>query len=175
LKQYGFISVFLFVTLVCSSQTQKDIELIRTLFQDIKTGDDAETIISFQIMETDEKEISILNAYKGAAQCMKANYVFSSLSKLKHFNEGKKILEESIAEYRNVESVYLRLLIQLNVPKILGYYKEIDGDILFLQENIASEPIDVTYKNLMIKNLIGVAKSEEQKNALLQIELIESS
>lgn len=175
MKQFGFISAFLFVTLVCSSQTHKDVELIRTLFQNIKTEDDTETIVGFQIKETDEKEISILNAYKGAAQCMKANYVSSSLSKLKYFNEGKKILEESIAEYRNVESVYLRLLIQLNVPKILGYHKEIDSDILFLQENLASEPMNVTYKNLMIKNLTGVAKSEEQKNALLQIELKESS
>ena len=104
-----------------TSQNKNDLELIRSSFQEIKNEDDINSILAFQIKESDKSKINIVEAYKGAAQCMMANYVFSALSKLKNFNEGKKILEASISENKDVENVYLRLLIQLNLPKILSY------------------------------------------------------
>jgi len=106
---------------------------------------------------------------------MMAEYVFSPISKLKNFNRGKKILEASILESNNVENVYLRLLIQLNIPGILNYHDNIDADIDFLEDHMARSTIDLTYKNIMVKNLLSVTKKKEQKEALLQIKLNESS
>lgn len=172
MKQYGIISILLFVTLMLTSQNKNDLELIRTSFQEIKSEDDIDSILAFQIEESDRSEMNIVEAYKGAAQCMMANYVFSALSKLKNFNEGKKILEASISENKDVENVYLRLLIQLNVPKILSYYKNVDEDIRFLEEHLPKAAIDTNYKHIMIKNLVSVTKLQEQKDALLKIDLV---
>jgi len=158
-----------------NAQNKNDLELIRTSFQKIKSEDDVNSILAFQIEASDRSEVNIVEAYKGAAQCMMANYVFSSLSKLKNFNEGKKILEASINENKDVENVYLRLLIQLNVPKILSYYRDVDEDIRFLEEHLAKSAIDPNYKHVMIKNLVSVSKRQEQKDALLKIVLVESS
>ena len=173
--KYCIISILLFVTLISATQNTRDLELIRAAFQDIEKEEDVKSIIDFKIIDTIKANINVLKAYKGAAQCMMAAYVFSPVAKLRNFNEGKKILEGSIMDNRNVENIYLRLLIQLNVPKILEYHKSIDEDILFLNEHLPKEPIDMAYKNLMIQNLVSVAKNKEQKNALLQIKLSESS
>jgi len=175
LKQHGIISILLFVTLMVTSQNKIDLELIRTSFQEIKSEDDINSILAFRIEGSDRSEVNIVEAYKGASQCMMANYVFSPLSKLKNFNEGKKLLEASISEKMDVENVYLRLLIQLNVPRILSYYKDVDQDIRFLEEHLAKAPIDPNYKHIMIKNLVSVTKRQEQKDTLLKIDLVESS
>ena len=174
MKQYAFISIFLFVTLTVYSQKSNDLELIRTAFQNIKSEDDINKILSYQT-ENNGKDNHIIEAYKGASQCMMAEYVFSPISKLKNFNRGKKILEASILESNNVENVYLRLLIQLNIPGILNYHDNIDADIDFLEDHMARSTIDLTYKNIMVKNLLSVTKKKEQKEALLQIKLNESS
>ena len=175
MKQYGMISILLFVTLMVASQNKNDLELIRTSFQEIKSEEDINSILSFPIEGSDRSEVNIVEAYKGASQCMMANYVFSALSKLKNFNEGKKILEASISENKDVENVYLRLLIQLNVPRLLNYDNDVDEDIRFLEEHLAKSSIDLSYKHIMIKNLVSVSKEQEQKDALLKIDLVESS
>lgn len=174
MKQYGIISILFFVTSISSAQNTRDLELIRTAFQDIKNEEDVRSILVFEIIETNREQVNILEAYKGASQCMMANYVFSPVSKLKNFNQGEKIIEASITENMEVENVYLRLLIQLNIPKVLNYYNNIDGDIIFLDQHMSKAPIDVEYKKIMIKNLLSVAKTNEQEDALLQINLVES-
>lgn len=173
MKQNGIISVLLFVTLIASSQDTKDIELIRMYFQNIKSEEDINSILTFQIGESNKSEVNIILAYQGASQCMIANYVFSPLLKLKNFNAGKKKLEASISENMDIENVYLRLLIQLNVPRILSYYKNIDEDIRFLGQYFAKALIDQNYKNIMIKNLFSVTKKQEQKDVLLRINVVQ--
>lgn len=175
MKKYALISIFLFVTLMGFSQEKNDLEWIRTAFQEIKNEEDINKILAYPIENNGRDDSNIIRAYKGASQCMVANYVFSPISKLKNFNEGKKILEASILESKNVENVYLRLLIQLNVPGILNYHDDIDADIDFLEDHMAGSAIDLPYKNIMVKNLLSVTKKEERKEALLQIKLNESS
>jgi len=173
LKLYGIVFILLFVTLKVNAQNMSDLVLIRTSFQEIKSEDDLNSFLAFQIESSDRSEVNIVEAYKGAAQCMMANYVFSALSKLKNFNEGKKILEASIIENKDVENVYLRLLIQLNIPKFLSYYKDVDQDIRFLEEHLAKAVIDPYYKRIMIRNLVSVTKEQDQKDSLLKIDLVE--
>ena len=115
----------------------------------------------------------MIKAYQAAGICMMANYVNSPVSKLKYFNKGKNNLEELIEEGKEVENVYLRLLLQLNVPGMLSYNKNIEEDVAFLDSTLAKSSIDVFYKKLMIENLVSVAKKETLKEALLQIEVVE--
>ena len=59
------------------------------------------------------------------------------------------------------------------MPRILSYYKNIEEDVAYLESSLATAPIDVSYKYAMIKNLISVAKKNELKEVLLQINVVE--
>lgn len=171
MKMNVFMIVILLVTEMGWSQNSKDLDMIRASFQEIQTEDDIQTIQDFKINGTNPEIANVINAYKGASRCMMANYVFAPTSKLTNFNEGKRKLEASIEEKKGVENVYLRLLIQLNAPKIVNYRKNIDADIMYLEQFLTTAPIDLKFKTLMIENILTVVKKEEQKEVLLHIDL----
>lgn len=175
MKHCAVIYVLMFVTLGAAAQKNNDLELIRAAFQGIRNEADIEKILSFQVQENQAEEVSTIMAYKAAGECMMAEYVFSPLSKLKYFNAGKKKLEALITEGKQVENIYLRLLIQLNVPKILNYNDQVTRDIDFLEERLPSSSIDPDYKRVMMENLLKLSKKKEQREALLQIKLAASS
>ena len=157
------------------SQAQESDLLIkmRSEFQEINSEADIKKILDFNLENIDINDQQLIEAYQATATCMLAEYDLSPMSKLKYFNEGKKKLEELITIKKGVENVYLRLLLQLNVPRILSYYKNIEEDVAYLESSLATAPIDVSYKYAMIKNLISVAKKNELKKVLLQINVVE--
>lgn len=174
MRHFVIICVLMFVTLGATAQNN-DLEIIRAAFQAIQSKEDIEKILSFEVQENEAEELNIIMAYKAAGECMMAEYVFSPISKLKYFNRGKKNLEAAIAKGKHEENIYLRLLIQLNVPKMLNYNDEVTGDIEFLEDRLPSSSIDPDYKMLMMENLLQVTKKEEQREALLQIKKAASS
>lgn len=155
------------------AQENKYLETVRIEFQGIKSEADIEKLLAFENNNVKASELQLIRAYQAAGTCMRANYVFSPISKLKYFNEGKKNLEELISRDKEVENVYLRLLLQLNVPHMLNYHKNIDEDVAFLDASLAEAPIDLSYKRIMIENLVSVAKKKELKEVLLQIDVVE--
>lgn len=165
----------MFVTLGATAQDNSDLEIIRAAFQNIRSEGDIEKILSYEVQEDKAEELNIIMAYKAAGECMMAEYVFSPISKLKYFNRGKKNLEAAITEGKQVENIYLRLLIQLNVPKMLNYNDEVARDLEFLRDRLPSSSIDPDYKRLMMENLLQVTKKKEHREALLQIQQAASS
>lgn len=172
MTKQAFILGLMFVTLSSVARNNNDLDTIRSQFQVIESEEDIEKIILFETDSLNSSEDQMIKAYKAAATCMMANYVFSPKSKLKYFNEGKKELEALISSAKKVENVYLRLLLQLNVPKVLNYNENIEEDVAFLEEHMAASEIDVDYKNLMIQNLLSVTKKKNIKEALLQIKVV---
>ncbi len=80
---------------------------------------------------------AVYKGYHGAALALKASFGWNPISKLSHFNKGKKMIEEAIqAEPENIELRMIRLSIQANAPKIVGYYKNIDEDKDFMLKNV---------------------------------------
>ncbi|WP_344675663.1 hypothetical protein [Sphingobacterium kyonggiense] len=74
--------------------------------------------------------------YLGGLQTIWANHVFSTMSKLNTFKEGKKNIEEAIKkEPDNVELRFIRLSVQKNAPSFLGYKSNITEDIQFIKNN----------------------------------------
>lgn len=167
------ILALLLVNMMSRAQENKPLETVRIEFQGIKSEADIEKLLAFDNNNVKASELQVIKAYQAAGTCMMANYVFSPISKLKYFNEGKKNLEELISREKEVENVYLRLLLQLNVPHMLNYHKNIDEDVAFLDASLAKAPIDLSYKKIMIENLVSVAKKQEVKEFLLQINLEE--
>ena len=97
----------------------------------------------------------IYQAYLGALQTIWASHVFSPISKLHTFKEGRKNIEQAIAnEPRNVELRFIRLSVQKNAPSFLGYKSNIKEDITFIKENDHQIESDILQNNIekLLKN-----------------------
>ena len=79
MKQYAFISIFLFVTLTVYSQKSNDLELIRTAFQNIKSEDDINKILSYQT-ENNGKDNHIIQAGVALTFCLLPHWPWAGLS-----------------------------------------------------------------------------------------------
>jgi len=161
----------MFVSFMSNAQESDSLKTLRAEFQKVDSEEDIDKILAFNTDGFRQGEQQLVNTYQAAGTCMMANYVFSPKSKLNYFNQGKAQLEALIEDKKGVEKVYLRLLIQLNVPKILNYHKNIEDDIRYLQEHMAGAPIELSFKNIMIENLVSITKKEELKKALLDIKV----
>ena len=152
------------------AQDKVSIDQVRKDFQDISSEDDIQKIMDMPI-DKEDPDATTAMAYQAAGTCMMAEYVFSPIKKLKYFNQGKSSLESLISEKKSVENVYLRLLIQLNIPRLLNYYKNIEEDVAYLEAELPDAEIDVDYKYTMIRNLVTLAKKDEIKEVLLGIQM----
>jgi hypothetical protein len=78
-------------------------------------------------------------AYLGAFQAVWAKHTSNPFEKLKTFRTGKKNIEESVLQSpSNAEIRFIRLSIQLNAPKLLGYSDAIEEDKSFIMNNRSS-------------------------------------
>jgi len=88
-------------------------------------------------------------AYLGGLQAIWANHVFSPISKLNTFKEGKKNIEQAIKkEPDNVELRFIRLSVQKNAPSFLGYKSNINEDTEFIKENSDQIRSDILQRNI---------------------------
>ena len=141
----SFVFVFQFV-----SFAEDDNALLRRLFHELENEQDLDSLLSYR----NEMDNVVALSYFGSATLMKAQYPFSPFKKFEYFSEGKKMIEESILQNKNVENTYLRLIVQLNTPRFLGYYHEIEEDISFLENNIDSSLLSNTWKVTFLKKAL---------------------
>lgn len=88
-------------------------------------------------------------AYLGGVQTIWANHVFNPLSKLDTFKEGKKNIERAITkEPDNVELRFIRLSVQKNAPRFLGYRSKVKEDTEFIQKNPYQIDSEILRKNI---------------------------
>ena len=151
--------IFLILLGQMTAQAQEDLSYVRNEFHK-NTEQSLENIINLKL--TEGAEYNQILAYVGASNAKMASYVSSPISKLKYFNKGKTKLNESLAKKKSVESVYLRLLIQLNAPSFLNYNDFIEEDLSFFENNIKTDPLPVKFKKEMIDNL----KASNTKSSL---------
>ncbi len=80
-----------------------------------------------------------LQVYKGAVLTLMAKFVKSKKEKKQYFKDGVALIENAInASPKNIELRYIRLSVQENSPRFLGYQENIEADKLFILENYAS-------------------------------------
>lgn len=88
-------------------------------------------------------------AYLGAFQAIWAHHTKNPMDKLSTFKRGKKNLEAAVAQFpQNIEIRFLRLSIQQNSPRILGYKKNFEEDKRFVLNNTSK------IENRNLENLI---------------------
>jgi len=130
-----------FVALLCSlfffNAHAIDISEVRNLYRQASESEENTEKFHNIIQKTNYKEDPVLSAYYGCSLALKAGHSWSIFDKISFFKRGKKIIDEAVvSDPNNIEIRLIRLSVQSNVPKITGYYKNIEADKDFINKNI---------------------------------------
>lgn len=83
--------------------------------------------------------LPVKKAYLASAQMASAKFKFYPMAKYQAFIEGKKLLEESIRlDNKNVETRFMRYVIQTHIPSFLFYFHNIAEDKAFILQALPS-------------------------------------
>lgn len=130
--------IVLFFGLLCIKDNPPNIQEIRESFTQSSYSEEKAEAFYVLTEKTLNEEKSIYHAYHGAALILKAAHC-SIFSKLSNFKKGKHLVEDAVAmDPDNIEIRMIRLCIQANAPKILGYYKQIEEDKALILKNIST-------------------------------------
>lgn len=130
--------VLLFFTILSvqftATSSNRDLETLR---QNYDRAIEDKELCQRMIKELESSAPSSVHlAYLGAFRAIWANHVFNPFAKLKTFNTGKADIESAVRkDPENVEIRFVRLSIQKNCPKFLGYNDNIEEDTLYLEKS----------------------------------------
>lgn len=163
------MKLFLFFVFVTVSVYSTGIEEIRNNFLTVKTIKEADNYI--QLLE--KSDLKEANAYKAALLLMKAKFAFFPFNKWSYFKEGSELLDNAIkTDAKNIEMRYIRFLFQSEIPKFLGYHKNIEEDYTFIVNNIVNSSLPLNFKQTMLGKMLlvkGLTVSQSTKiNKVIQ-------
>ena len=122
--------LFLFITPFCLSQ---ELEELRMEYPKANSDATVANALFQELSPIGKTDNKVLVAYKGAVTTLKAKFAKRIKDKKAFFKEGAQLLEYAIAsEPKNLEIRCLRLGVQENSPKIVGYKDRIQEDKQFL-------------------------------------------
>ncbi len=151
-----FLCISFLAWFALNSYAQDNLELVRLKFHAVQDEQDLQEVINLSSKaEAQTAEGNILQAYHAASIARQANYTMFPHKKIQYFNKGKNLLESTIEDIPNLESVYLRLVLQLKTPKLLNYYQDINNDVQFVVENLASSNLTLVSKRLIKATLLN--------------------
>jgi hypothetical protein len=137
--------------LVSSPVSLVDLENVRQQYE--KAPADKE-ICKNMISSLANAESDIHLAYLGAYQTIWANHVFNPFSKLSTFREGKANIEQAVLRSKdNAEIRFIRLSVQQNCPRFLGYHDHVEEDRTYLMNHKNTIPSPVVIK--MVDELLS--------------------
>jgi len=145
------VSIFLLWSILLSSVA---IDEVRNLFPKIDNLEQAENYI--KLLQEDQSVEA--KGYSAVMILMKSRYVTFPFTKLKYFKIGKKKLNKVIVENpNNIEMRYIRFLMQKEIPKFLGYHKNIEEDFNKIINGIVQCGLENSLKNKIIENMMLVS------------------
>jgi hypothetical protein len=110
----------------------------------------------------------VLSGYAGSVTMLMAKYTSNPFTKMEHFKEGKKLLEDAISHNKNdIELRFLRFAIQDNLPSMLGYNENLDEDKSYIMKYLPM--LDKRELRKAIANyLIKSEKTDDKEKASLK-------
>lgn len=134
--------------------SQENINFFRHHFENAKTEEDFKRVLDTEVSDTSQFNLNVIEAYKSVSHSAMAQYVFNPYSKFKMFHEGKDRLEATIQKEASVENIFLRLVVQLNIPAFLGYSKDVEHDLNYLNTHLEDANIPVKTKKFIVRAII---------------------
>lgn len=162
MKYFGLI-----VFSIISLNVQTPLEIVRDQFPYITSLDEANKFI--EKLKNDSSPEA--KGYTAAMVLMKSRYKKGPFSKLKFFKQGKKILDDDINENPEIIEIrYIRFLMQKQIPKFLGYNKNIEEDFNVISKKLLESNLNKNLKIKMLDTMLLVnGLSEINKNKIHQI------
>lgn len=131
-----FFSILFFVAIVGNAQ---DLNEIRKQYPLAVENTEIAEKLNDELTSITESSTPELQAYKGAVLTLKAKFAKSRKDKTEFFKRGVALIESAVeAASSNIEIRYIRMGVQENSPKFLGYHKNIEADKGFILKNYES-------------------------------------
>lgn len=135
-----------------------EMQAVRASFHEISSSEELEAFI-----ESAEKiECKNATPYIASAIMRRAEFASWPLKKWSYFQEGKKMLEDFISKNPNdVESKYLRFLVQSEVPSLLNYSEDLNSDATYILANLDRTELSTEYKNIISETVVSILKKNK--------------
>ncbi len=155
-----------------NTQHLSSVAALRSMFHSADAEDVLRTIIETKIERKDPHR-HVKRAYQAASLCRMAEYAASPITKYRYFKRGSRMLDRAIQQESALESVYLRLLIQLSVPRIFRSRRQIQTDVAYLESNWTLLAHDAGCRTLFVSTLRHANNADEIEGALARLEALE--
>ncbi len=145
---------FLLLLIISNLMFSQNLKEYRALLQTgEKSEKSAKTLIDKSTTAYKNSKEPVYLGFLAVGKFFMAKHAFNPLKKMSYFNEGKKLMENSLkAEPDNLEVRLMRLITQESVPKILGYSQNISEDRTYLTrsyKNTTDEDLKVYIKDYL--------------------------
>src|SRR5690606_7759212 len=148
--------VALMVFFISIASTAQDLNKIRSQYPKAVQSAENATKLDAELAKINSSGKSELLAYKGAISTVKAKFAKKKSEKKDFFKAGVSLIESAVkADPSNIEIRYIRMSVQENSPKFLGYYKNIEADKVFILEHyksISSVELKEIIKDFVLKS-----------------------
>lgn len=148
-KEIAILFIF-FISFLGSAQ---DLAAIRSQYPAAVGSVEITSKLNAELSTVNASSKPELLAYKGAVLTLMGKFAKRTKDKKEFFKEGVSLIEAALNKAtNNIEIHYIRLGVQENSPRFLGYHKNIEEDKKVITDNYAT----VSSKNLktIIKNFI---------------------
>jgi hypothetical protein len=161
----SIVMVLLTMTMFSGSQ-KPDMTTYRSLMD--KSVNDEKIAKQFYSL-TNRIQISdepVIVGVKAMSELIMCKHVFNPVSKISHFNRGKKLLDNAISRSTtNPELLFFRFATQSNVPALLNYNANLQADKLILISYLKVKTSDTDLHNrirsYMLQNKYCNAREKE--------------
>lgn len=145
---------FLLLLIISNLMFSQNLKEYRALLQTgEKSEKSAKTLIDKSTTAYKNSKEPVYLGFLAVGKFFMAKHAFNPLKKMSYFNEGKKLMENSLkAEPGNLEVRLMRLITQESVPKILGYSQNISEDRTYLTrsyKNTTDEDLKIYIKDYL--------------------------
>lgn len=138
-----FINCFLLL-FTYTTTTTMELSYVRQNYISAAVSEEHADAFYKSLEKISSQDSHTLLAYKAASIVLLAKYEGGLVSKMRFFNQGTDLLENTIKKAPdNYEARLIRLNIQDNVPWITGYTSNIKADKAFLINNYQNQPDDL--------------------------------
>lgn len=132
-----------------------DIAVVRQTYFQAKDSEAATRQLAEMLKEITVAD-TLLWAYKGAAQALKAKFVFNPFSKLEMVQKANQMITEAVnANPTDIEIRFVRFTIQANLPAFLNLSREIELDKQAVIQHWEQNTKETYVQETIIAFLIG--------------------
>jgi len=119
----------LLVLLIFLNMNGPDLSAYRKLMDYSVNDNQAADRFYDKLKNVKDSDAAILIGFRAMSEFMQSKHLINPISRLKHFNRGRKLLENALQKDKNSPELLLfRLITQSNVPSILNYSGNIPAD-----------------------------------------------